>query len=238
MDLVRLDAVSVVRDGARLLDQVTWIIRPGDRWVVLGSNGAGKTTLLEEVSERAQCDDVGMVAALAVPPGEVVLDVVLSACYGSLVRGPEFYQASDEVRAGGLLARLGCRGLLGRRFGSLSEGERRRVLIARALMTDPELLLLDEPAAGLDLAGREALVHWLARLAADPAGPVSVLVTHHVEEIPPTVTHALLLRAGRVVAAGPAGQVLTGPLLSACFGLPVAVDRHEGRWTARLAAAG
>lgn len=233
-----MDAVSVVRDGARVLDQVSWTIRPGDRWVVLGSNGAGKTTLLEEIASRAACDDVGLVADLAVPAEEVALDVVLSACYGSLVRGPELYQASDELRAVGLLARLGCRGLLGRRFGSLSEGERRRVLIARALMTDPELLLLDEPAAGLDLAGREALVHWLARLAAEPTGPVSVLVTHHVEEIPPTVTHALLLRAGRVVASGLAERVLTSPLLSACFGLPVAVERRDGRWSARLAIAG
>lgn len=235
---MRLDAVSVVREGVRVLDRVSWTVRAGERWVVLGSNGAGKTTLLHELAARTRCDYVGMVADLPVPPGEQVLDVVLTAGYATFTRAGEDYQPADQARAVGLLARLGCRSLLARRFGSLSEGERRRVLIARALMADPELLLLDEPAAGLDLAGREGLVHWLSRLGTAPQSPVSVLVTHHVEEIPPSVTHALLLRQGRVVAGGPAGQVLTGPWLSACFGLPVAVERRDGRWTARLAVAG
>jgi iron complex transport system ATP-binding protein len=238
VDLIRLEGLRVVRDGVPVLDGVHWTVRSGERWVLLGSNGAGKTTLLHALADHAQCDNVGLVGGLEVPPGERVIDVVLTGCYGLLSRGGEAYDDADEVRAAALLARLGCRALRTRTYGSLSEGERRRVLIARALMADPEVLLLDEPAAGLDLAGREALLHWLTRLAGQPSAPVTVLVTHHVEEIPAGTTHALLLRAGRVVAAGPATEVLTGPKLSSCFGLPVHVARLDGRWVARLAAAG
>jgi iron complex transport system ATP-binding protein len=134
-----------------------------------------------------------------------------------------------------LLNQLGCRALVDREFGTLSEGERKRVQIARALMTDPELLLLDEPAAGLDLGAREALLRRLSRLARDPKAPSMIMVTHHVEEIPIGFTHALLLKAGRVVGAGPLAAVLTRPLLSATFGLPLVVEGRDGRWTARLA---
>jgi iron complex transport system ATP-binding protein len=159
-------------------------------------------------------------------------DAVLEAAYGGLFgpRDPE-----DIDRAMGLLRRFGCRAFADRTWGTLSAGERQRVLLARALMTDPELLLLDEPAAGLDLGAREALLRLLARLAADPDAPTLVLVTHHVEEIPPGFTHALLLRAGRVVSAGPLAEALTGRALSRCFGLPLVVTSEAGRYAARAA---
>ena len=159
----------------------------------------------------------------------------MTAAHASLSRGDETYEPYDENRARGLLNQLGCRALVDREFGTLSEGERKRVQIARALMTDPELLLLDEPAAGLDLGAREALLRRLSRLARDPKAPSMIMVTHHVEEIPVGFTHALLLKAGRVVGAGPLAAVLTPQLLSATFGLPLVVEGRDGRWTARLA---
>jgi iron complex transport system ATP-binding protein len=176
-------------------------------------------------------------AALAdrLPADERVLDIVLTASYAAVRRGAESYDGTDERRARELLTQVGCRDLVERRFGSLSEGERKRVQLARAIMTDPELLLLDEPAAGLDLGGREALLRMLTRLAEDDAAPVQVLVSHHVEEVPPGITHALLLRAGRVVAAGPVEQTLHSASLSAAFGLPLRVLALDGRWTARMA---
>ena len=224
-------------DGRRLLDGVDWTVRAGEHWAVLGPNGAGKTTLLHEAAERAFVDTVGFVAELPVPGHERVLDVVLTAGYDRLSRGGERYDPADELRAAALLGRLGCRSLAGRAFGTLSAGERQRTFIARALMADPELLLLDEPAAGLDLAGREALLHWLTRLGTDPGAPSTVLVTHHVEEIPAGATHALLLRGGRVVAKGPIGLALTSRNLSRCFGLPLVVQAQGGRWSARFGAA-
>jgi len=150
-----------------------------------------------------------------------------------LGRWREAYGRLDVRRAGTLLQRLGVGELAERTYGTLSQGERARVLIARALMTDPELLLLDEPAAGLDLGGREDLLRRLTRFAEDAEAPASVLVTHHVEELPPGVTHALLLRDGAVVAAGLVTDVLTEEHLSAAFGLPLRVERREGRWYAR-----
>jgi len=259
--VLALRGVSVVRGAATLLSGVDWTVLDGQRWAVLGPNGAGKTTLLalastgmqpsrgtvDVLGERLGCADVfelrpriGLAsAALAerVPPRERVLDVVLTAGYAVLGRGEETYDSADETRAETLLAQVGCRTLLDRTFGTLSEGERKRVQIARALMTDPELLLLDEPAAGLDLGAREALLRRLARLIADPSGPAMVLVSHHVEEIPSGITHALLLRRGEVVAAGPADAVLTASNLSACFGLPLVVESPAaGRYTAHLAA--
>ena len=257
--VLRLTGVGVSRGGAPLLDAVSWTVHRGDRWVVLGANGAGKTTLLQVASGAvvptegrvelfgepladADLDEllprVGWAsAALAdrLPAAEPVLDVVLTAAYAALTRGAEPYDDVDEQRARRVLTQLGCRTLVDRPFGTLSEGERKRVQIARALMADPELLLLDEPAAGLDLGGREALVRQLARLAADRSAPTLVLVTHHVEEIPPGFTHALLLRGGRALAIGPVDEVMTGRALSACFGLPLRMYRHEGRFTARVA---
>jgi iron complex transport system ATP-binding protein len=257
--VARLSGVGVRRDGADLLHGIDWTIRPGERWVVLGSNGAGKTTLLQvlaggirpgdgrvellgESLDTADLDDllprVGWASAAVadrLPGDERVLDVVLTSTYATVARAAERYDAVDEHRARSLLAQVGCRRLAERRFASLSEGERKRVQVARALMPDPELLLLDEPAAGLDLGGREALLRHLGRLALDPTAPSLVLVTHHVEEIPRGFTHALLLRAGSVVVAGPLEEVMTGRALSACFGLPLRVLRHDDRYTARAA---
>ena len=152
-----------------------------------------------------------------VPPAEKVIDLVLTASYGVLGRWKEDYESSDVTRAVELLDALGCAHLIRRRFATLSEGERKRVQIARSLMSDPELLLLDEPAAGLDLGGREDLLRRLSALARDPAAPMMVLVTHHVEEVPDGFTHAILLRNGAVVAAGELGDVFTDRNLSRCF---------------------
>jgi iron complex transport system ATP-binding protein len=254
-----LSGVTVRRDGATLLHDVNWTIGDGERWVVLGANGAGKSTLLSVLAGSIGPDEgevrllgepladadldevlprVGWAsAALAdrLPADERVLDIVLTASYAAVRRGVEFYDGSDELRARDLLGQVGCRQLVDRRFGSLSEGERKRVQLARAIMTDPELLLLDEPAAGLDLGGREALLRMLTRLADDETAPVQVLVSHHVEEVPPGFTHALLLRAGRVLAAGPVEKTLHSASLSAAFGLPLRVLASDGRWTARMA---
>jgi iron complex transport system ATP-binding protein len=255
--VLELADVSVVRSGNRLLDGVTWTVRADERWVVLGPNGAGKTTLLAIAAAQLHPTS-GYAAALGellgtvdvfelrpriglasagladrIPRDERVRDLVLTAAYAVLGRWREEYADEDERRADDLLARLGVDALAGRTFGTLSEGERKRVQIARALMTDPELLLLDEPAAGLDLGGREALVATLAQLAADPGAPATVLVTHHAEEIPPGFTHALLLRAGAVVTAGPLDDTLTDATLSECFGLALRLGRADGRFTAR-----
>ena len=259
-DVVRITGVTVRRGDATLLDDVSWSISPGERWVVLGANGAGKTTLLQVMAGSVRptagsvrvlgesLDDTDLdellprigwaSASLAdrLPADERVLDVVLTACYASVRRGIERYDAVDEHRAQELLARLGCRRLVDRAFGTLSEGERKRVQLARALMTDPELLLLDEPAAGLDLGAREALLRTLSRLADDDDAPALVLVSHHVEEVPVGFTHVLLLRDGAVVAAGPIDGILRSAALSECFGLPLLVFRHhDGRYTARAA---
>jgi iron complex transport system ATP-binding protein len=259
MVVAALDNVTIRRGGATVLRRISWTIRADERWVVIGANGAGKSTLLQALAgalaptrgavsllgeklAEADLDEllprVGWAsAALAdlIPAGERVLDVVLTASHASLHRGVEAYDDADIARAHDLLAQVGCRLLVERRFATLSEGERKRVQLARAVMTDPELLLLDEPAAGLDLGGREALLRLLGRLAVDPAAPVQVLVSHHVEEIPEGFTHALLMREGSLVAAGPIESALTSATLSQTFGLPLRVLAHRGRWTARAA---
>jgi len=170
-----------------------------------------------------------------VPRGEKVIDLVMTAGYGILGRGAEDYDSSDVTRAVELLDAVGCTHLIRRRFGTLSEGERKRVQIARSLMADPELLLLDEPAAGLDLGGREDLLSMLAALVHDPRSPVLVLVTHHVEEVPEGFSHAMLMRRGMVLAAGPVAEVFTERNLSRCFGVPLIVERLATRWMARAA---
>jgi len=256
--VVRVDGVSVRRGPATLLRDVDWRVELDERWVVLGPNGAGKTTLLRlaaaelhpsagvvhvlgerigRVNLAELRTRIGLTSAalgLRIPNEETVRDVVVSAGYGVLGRWREDYESADTDRADHLLDALGVRALAERTFGTLSEGERKRTLIARALMTDPELLLLDEPAAGLDLGGREDLVARLTALAADPDAPASILVTHHVEEIPVGYSHGLLMRDGAVVAAGLLDDVLTDENLTATFGLPLGVLRRRGRYTAWL----
>jgi len=257
-EVLDLDAVTVIRSGSTLVDHISWSVDEGERWVVLGPNGAGKTTLLQiagarlfPTSGRAEIlgEELGRVdvfelrpriglssAAFAesLPGHERVADVVLTAAYAVAGRWRERYDDLDERRSGDLLKAFGVAHLADRTFGTLSEGERKRVQLARSLMTDPELLLLDEPAAGLDLGGRETLVADLAELAGDRRSPAMVLVTHHVEEIPPHFTHALLLRGGTVVASGPLDETLTGENLSQTFGVPLEVVHSGNRWTARM----
>ncbi|GAA1733910.1 ABC transporter ATP-binding protein [Isoptericola hypogeus] len=254
-----LKGVTVRRGTSTLLGGIDWQVNEGERWVVLGPNGAGKTTLLQILAGRSHPtsgtadllgERLGRVdvfelrprigfssAALAerIPGHERVRDVVLTAAYGVTGRWQEAYEEFDEQRAKDLLAAFDVADLADRHYGTLSEGERKRVQIARALMTDPEILLLDEPAAGLDLAGREELVAALSELAADEASPVLVLVTHHVEEIPPGFTHLLLMGNASVQAAGPIEEVLTADNLSAAFGIPLMVAHGGGRWLARAA---
>ncbi|WP_129337788.1 ABC transporter ATP-binding protein [Cellulomonas endophytica] len=256
-DVLDLQSVTVRRGATTILDGLMFRVAEGERWVVLGRNGAGKTSLLQVCSGRMHPTSgtahllgerlggvdvfelrprIGLSSeALAdrIPSGETVLDVVLTASYGYTGRWREQYEEQDEDRARRLLEAFDVAALASRYFGTLSEGERKRVQIARALMSDPELLLLDEPAAGLDLGGREELVAALAELARDPRSPVIVLVTHHVEEIPPGFTHLLLLKDGRAHAAGPVEEVLTADNLSSTFGLPLAVQHGGGRWAAR-----
>jgi iron complex transport system ATP-binding protein len=255
-DVLALAGVSVVRGNTTLLDDVTWEVEEGERWVVLGANGAGKTTLLQVAAGRIHPSTgvagvlgevLGTVDVFELRPriglasaslaerirmGEVVHNVVVTASYGVVGRWREQYHHLDHARAAELLDVMGVEHLADRTFGTLSEGERKRVQIARALMTDPELMLLDEPAAGLDLGGREDLVGRLGELASDLTAPAMVLVTHHVEEIPPYFTDALLLRAGRVVAAGPLELTLTDENLGETFGLPLRVEQRGDRWTA------
>ncbi|MEV8563985.1 ABC transporter ATP-binding protein [Streptomyces sp. NPDC051322] len=258
-DVLELLDVSVVRDGHALVEDVSWAVKEGERWVVLGPNGAGKTTLLNIASSylfpttgtaailgerlgkpgtdvfelRPRIGMAGAAMAEKMPRRQTVLQVVLTAAYGMTATWNEDYEEVDEQRARAFLDRLGMTEFLDRRFGTLSEGERKRTLIARAMMTDPELLLLDEPAAGLDLGGREDLVRRLGRLAQDPYAPSMVMVTHHVEEIAPGFTHVLMIRQGKVLAAGPMATELTSRNLSLCFGLPLLVEQRGNRWTAQ-----
>lgn len=255
--LIDLQDVHLRRGGNTLIGPITWQVELDERWVVLGPNGAGKTSLMriaaaQEFPTTGEAHILGEVmgkvdvselrpriglssAALStrIPREEVVFDLVVSAAYAVLGRWREQYDPMDVDRAHELLESLGVEHLSERTFGTLSEGERKRVLIARALMTDPELLLLDEPAAGLDLGGREDLVARLARLALDADAPATVLVTHHVEEIPQGFTHALLLSEGRAVAQGLIDDVITEENLSAAFRMSIILDRVDGRFFAR-----
>jgi iron complex transport system ATP-binding protein len=257
--LIDFRDVTLRRDGRVLVGPISWQVELDERWVVVGPNGAGKTSLLRMAAalehpssgtatvlgERLGRVDMGELrqriglssAALTarIPDGETVRDLVVSAGYAVLGRWRESYEEVDYRRAVDTLESVGAEHLADRRFGTLSEGERKRVLIARSLMTDPELLLLDEPAAGLDLGGREELVTRLADLAADPDSPALVLVTHHVEEIPPGFSHCLILAEGRAVAAGLLPDTLTAENLSAAFGLSIVVDNVDGRYFARRA---
>ena len=256
-DVLRLRGVGVRYDRSMLLRDIDWTARSDESWVIIGPNGAGKTTLLQvaatllrpthgtvevlgEPLQQADIDDlrtrIGMSSAAVadrVPPQEKVIDLVLTASYGILGRDTEDYDSDDVTRAVELLDALGCAHLIRRRFASLSEGERKRVQIARSLMADPELLLLDEPAAGLDLGGREELLRRIAALLRDPRSPMMVMVTHHVEEVPDGFSHAMLMRKGAIVAAGPLPEVFTERNLSRCFGVQLEVEHRQSRWTAR-----
>jgi iron complex transport system ATP-binding protein len=256
---LELIGVDVERDGRLLVHDIDWRVGEDERWVVLGRNGSGKTTLVHLASlhlhpsrgtvrvlgeELGQTDvrllrrrigfsGAGMTDLLR--PGIIAADVVMTARYAALESWWHHYDDDDRDRARQLLGRMGVGHTAHQRFTTLSSGERQRVLLARTLMTEPELLLLDEPTAGLDLGGREELVETLGHLAADPSTPPVVLVTHHLEEIPPGFTHALLVAGGEVQACGTLDEVVTADALSACFGLGLVVehDRRRGRWAAR-----
>ena len=249
--------VVVRRNARNIVDHVDWTVTDDQRWVVLGPNGAGKTTILQlaatllhptsgEVTildERLGRTDVfelrprigfaSSAMARRVPPEETVLDVVLTAAFSVLGRWNEEYETIDERRARRVLGEWKLDHLADRTFGTLSDGEQKRVQIARAVMTDPELLLLDEPTASLDLGAREELLGLLGGYAQAPTTPAMVMVTHHDEEIPVGFTHVLLLRDGAVVAAGPVEETLTAQNLSDTFGMPIALSVEDGRYAAR-----
>jgi len=257
---VRLEGVAVVRDGRALIEDVDWEVRPGERWAVLGPNGSGKTTLLQVAGARlwptrglvevlghrlGHVDVRRLRPRVALVSGSVVRqlrgdlsarEIVVTGTTGALEPWWHHYTADQWRAADDLLAQAGVGGPDGighRPFAVISEGERQQVLLARAIISRPELLLLDEPAAGLDLGARERLVRRLGDLAADPATPPVILVTHHTEEIPPGTTHAALVRRGRLVAQGPVAEVLTSEAVSECFATPVEVGGGEGRWWSR-----
>jgi iron complex transport system ATP-binding protein len=255
--VIALRGVGVRREGTVVLDGVDWTVQPGQRWVILGPNGSGKTTLLTLAGARlwpssgvveilgsrlGRVDVRTLRPRIALVSGSVTRqlradlsarDVVVSGRYGALETWWHTYTDEDWAEADRLLEETGFAAIGSRPFGVISEGERQHVLLARALMSRPELLLLDEPAAGLDLGARERLVSRLGVLAADPASPTMVLVTHHCEEIPRCFTHAGLVRQGALVAAGPLEDVVTSSLVSACFDVAVTVGQRDGRWWSR-----
>ena len=256
---LRFVDVDLERLNARVLSGVDWQVRAGERWAVLGRNGAGKTTLVQLASGylhptrgyvevlgrrlgntdvRALRETIAIVSAgvaRMIVPRLTATEVVVSARHGALEPWWHKYSPTEWERALGLLASAGFQHIADRPFGVLSEGERQQVLLARALMTEPQLLLLDEPCAGLDMGGRERLLARLGSLAADGAAPPTVMVTHHVEEIPSGFTHILLLCAGRVLVAGPVEVALSAQHLSDCFGLPLELRSDNHRWTSRAA---
>jgi len=250
--------ITLDLDGTRVLDDVSWEIRTGERWVVLGPNGAGKTTLLRIAAlyqhpTRGTVDVLGQrlgrtdvrtlreriafsspALAARLEPSMTAAQVVMTARYAALAPWWHKYTDEDRSRAIALLERFRCAALADHKLPTLSAGERQRVLLARTLMTDPALVLFDEPTAGLDVGGREELIADLTNWAKDQAGPPLVLVTHHVEEIPPAFTHALVLKAGKVAAAGTLEETVTSKVLSAAFSLPLEIEGRAGRFTARL----
>ena len=253
-----LDGVSRRTGGTTLVDQVSWRVDRGQHWVVLGPNGSGKSSLLRIAALRLH-PTTGKVRVLGQELGRTdvrslrqrigyasatlsdafrsdlpAVDVVMTARHGALEPWWHDYAPGDHRRARELLSRTGCSHRADHRFGTLSSGERQRVLLARTLMVDPDLLLLDEPTAGLDLGGREELVTTLADLALDPKMPPIVQVTHHVEEIPPGFTHALLMEGGRAITAGSLNDVLTAKVLSDCYGLDLSLTCEAGRWSVQV----
>ena len=256
VNVLRFSDVSLVRDGRAILDGVNWNVESSERWVVLGPNGAGKTTLLRiatgnEYPTRGRVDildrtlgsfDVWEVrnrlgfastaTARRLPATETVRNLVLTAAYGVEGRWNEEYDAYDVRQADRIIAEWGLTEQADQQFGTLSDGERKRAMIARAVMTDPEMLLLDEPSGSLDLGARERLLQMLSGFAQSPDSPAMVMVTHHVEEIPPGFTHVILLRDGRVVAQGPIAETLTAETLSDTFGMDFLLTQEHGRYAA------
>ena len=255
--VLELIDVSVRRGENLILGPINFQINSGERWVILGPNGAGKSTLLQILATkffpttgtvkildksmgrvdlfelRTRIGLCGSIVSEDIPVDEKVRDVVLTAAYAILGRWNESYDLWDESRAISLLSTFGVRELGERFYGTLSEGEKKRVQIARALMTDPELLLLDEPAGGLDVGGREDLLARFADFSKDPTAPATVLVTHHIEEIPVGTTHALLLKAGLIAVSGPVEQVVTSEHVSAVFNTEIDVKHESNRFWAR-----
>jgi iron complex transport system ATP-binding protein len=254
--VLNLQNVSVIRDGKTILGPLDWQVNENERWVILGPNGAGKSTLfalcstqihpttgsVEILGSKLGAVDVfevrpriGFMGSTLVnlfPEDEKVIDIVLTAAYAMLGRWNESYELWDESRAQGLLTTLGVRELAQRNFSTLSEGEKKRVLISRALMSDPEILLLDEPASGLDLGGREDLLNRFDLLANDPFAPATLIITHHIEEIPAGSTHALLLKSGKIVGSGPIATVITSENLSVAYDMPISVSIMNNRYSA------
>jgi iron complex transport system ATP-binding protein len=256
--VLQCSEVRLVLDGATILAGVDWSVNADERWVVLGANGAGKTSLLrivalyqhpssgtvEVLGRRLGRTDVRTLReriafsspALAVKlePSMTAAEVVMTARFAALAPWWHRYTDADRARAHELLGEWHCGELASHPFPTLSAGERQRVLLARMLMNDPGVALLDEPTAGLDIGGREELVADLATWARDPARPALVLVTHHLEEIPPGFTHALVLKAGRILASGPLAETVTTEILSEAYDLHLQVDARVGRYSARL----
>jgi iron complex transport system ATP-binding protein len=254
--VLNLQNVSVIRDGKTILGPLDWQVNENERWVILGPNGAGKSTLfalcstqthpttgsVEILGSKLGAVDVfevrprigfmGPTLVNLFPEDEKVIDIVLTAAYAMLGRWNESYELWDESRAQGLLTTLGVRELAQRNFSTLSEGEKKRVLISRSLMSDPEILLLDEPASGLDLGGREDLLNRFDLLANDPYAPATLIITHHIEEIPAGSTHALLLKSGKVVGSGPIATVITSEKLSVAYDMPISVSVMNNRYSA------
>ena len=258
MPIVHLENVGVRRGATWLIHDINLTVESEERWVVIGANGAGKTTLLNVLStqifpttgtvdlldERIGSVDIfemrpriGLTSASlieSIPVNESVMDVVLTGAWAITGRWKEDYTETDEMRALSLLELTGTYHLMDRRFGTLSEGERKRVQLARSLMPNPELLLLDEPAAGMDISGRESMIRQLEVIARDPLSPCTIMVTHHLEEIPSLASHAMILKEGTVLSQGPIEEVLTDDGLSYAYEIPLAVERNRGRWSARL----
>lgn len=258
-EVLRVSDVSVRRGLRTILGPITFAMSPGQRWVILGPNGAGKSTLLNLLATRSfptsgkvfllekemgkvdlfelrtRIGLAGVGISEDIPYEEKVRDVVVTAAYAVLGRWNEDYDLWDESRAVALLTTFGVRDLSDRLYGTLSEGEKKRVQISRALMADPEILLLDEPTAGLDVGGREDLLRRFSLFASDPTAPASVIVTHHIEEIPVGTTHALLLKDGVIAVSGPVDQVVTSEHISAIFGVNIVVSFDGARFFARAA---
>lgn len=256
MSVIELHNVTMSRSGHTIVNQVSWTTQAHQHWVVMGPNGAGKTSLVRALTGREYVDSgdihlvdaplshysseelgtiVGFASSSLLPRVNSAMsaqDVVKTAAWGQSVTFDEEYEDVDESRAQDVLAAFGVAHVAHQRFSTLSEGERQRVLLARALMADPQILILDEPTAGLDLGARETLMRALKEIMQDPHAPQVVIITHHVEEIPSGITHALLVKDGAVHSSGPIAQVVTGVNMSELFDIPLNVTHHDGRWTA------